>query len=93
MTILPSIEFRKEILILLKLVQNPIKLSNENLGEFSIFRPVATIQETMSSLVESNIHLSSAHKHPLTINQMSSQCKICLPSLKICIVNTARGNF
>lgn len=93
MTILPTIELSREILILLKLVQNPIKLSNENLGELSICRPVATIKETMSSLVESNIHLSSEHKHPLTINQTSSQYKICLPSLKICIANTARGNF
>lgn len=93
MTILPSMELSKEILLLLKLIQNAIKLFNENLGKLSICRPVATIKETMSSLVESNIHLSSEHKHPLTINQMSSQCKIRLPSLKICVVNTARGNF
>lgn len=51
---------------------------------FSICRPVTTIKKTMSSLVESNIHLSSAHKHPLTINQMSSQYKMSSFSENLC---------
>lgn len=70
---LPSIELSKEILILLKLVQNTIKLSNEN---FVHLQTSSYNKATMSSLVESNIHLSSEHKHPLTINQMSSQYKM-----------------
>lgn len=90
MTILPSIELSKEILILVKLVRNPIKIFNENLGQSSICRPEpATIKETVASLVESNIPVSSDHKHLLTINQEISQYKICLPSLKMCIANTA----
>lgn len=92
MTILPSIELSKEILILVKLVQNLIQIFNENLGQLSLCRP-ATIKETVPSLVEFHIPVSSEHKHPLRINQTSSQYKIYLPSLKICIANTARGNF